>query len=295
MKRCLWVAVALIATVAPSYRARADILINANFVSSAPTLDGTVTPSEYGGGPTFAADFSNLNASNPSRLSAFVPPNSFITMSKADYSYDLYAAYTTTTLYLGFVVRDSLVSLASSTPYLNSDVELFIGGNRVGNNYQNFGAVASKQAFQILSDAAGNQFTSAGGAFANGDWAVAHSPVASQDYTLEFAIPLNLIDTHENGQFTPAHAGSLLRFNVGSVKNDAVIAAEQNYSVLDQVVPYGHDYPASHEYAPNGTLIWAADLRLVPVPEPASSTIVGTAALAWLGLLWARRRRAAID
>jgi hypothetical protein len=271
-------------------RARASLVIDANFVSAAPILNGSINPAEYGGGPAFTADFSNLNATNPSRLSSFVAPVGFVTMSNADYSYSLYAAYTTTTLYLGFAVRDSVVSLASSNPVFNSDVELFIGGNRVGNNYQNFGAVASKQGFQILSDAAGDQFTNAGGAFSNGDWSVAHSPVASSNYTLEFAIPLNLIDTHENGVFTPAHAGSLLRFNVGGVKNNEVVAAQQNYSVLDQVVPFGSNYPASNEYAPNGTLLWAADLRLATVPEPSSLCVAGIAVPFLVAALLRRRR-----
>lgn len=277
MKRSLCIAVALIAMASPVRWADAGVVINANFVTSAPSQDGSVNPSQYGGGPAFSADFSNLDASNPSRLSAFVSPHSFIAVPNSVYSYNMYAAYTTTTLYLGFVVSDNLVSLASSDPVFNSEIELFIGGKATGNNFQNYGSVASKQAFQLVSDAAGDQYTNAGGTFGNADWSVAHSPVSSQNYTLQFAIPLDLIDTDENGVFTPAHAGSDLHFNVGGVKNNEVIAAEQNYSVLDEVFPYGQNYPASNEYAANGQLIWAADLHLSSVPEPASLVLLGVA------------------
>jgi hypothetical protein len=274
--------------------AKADVLIGANSITTPPVMNGTVNPADYGGGPAFSADFSNLNASNPSRLSSFLT-NMFVTRSNASYSYDLYAAYTTTTLYFGFVVRDQFVSLVSTDPVFNSDIELFIGGNRTGNNFQNFGAVASKQAFQIVSDAAGDKFTAAGGAFANGDWSVVASPVTSAGYSLQFAIPLNLIDTHENGVFTPAHAGSLLRFNVGGVKNDRLIANQDNYSVLFQNVPFGNFYPSEGVFAPNGTLLWAADLSLNAVPEPSPLLLAGAgAALVLAGALrrCARARRA---
>src|SRR5437764_530634 len=80
-------------------RSMAAPVISANFLTTAPTLDGTVNAAEYGGGPAFTADFSNLNASNPSRLSSFLT-NTFVTRTTADYSYDLYAAFTSSTLYL---------------------------------------------------------------------------------------------------------------------------------------------------------------------------------------------------
>ena len=290
MKRSLCVGVVLIVTTSLARWADAGVVINANFVTSAPSQDGSVDPSQYGGGPAFSADFSNLNAGNPSRLSAFVSPNSFITVPNSTYSYDMYAAYTSTTLYLGFVVKDNVVSLASKDPIFNSDIELYIGGNPNGNNFRNYGAVASKQAFQLASDAAGDQYTNAGGTFSNANWSVAHSAVSSQNYTLQFAIPLELIDTEANGGFTPPHAGSDLHFNVAGVKNDEVIAAQQNYSVLDDVFPYGQNYPASNEYAANGTLIWAADLHLSSVPEPVSLVLLGVSVPFLLAVARARRR-----
>src|SRR5262249_42545277 len=118
-----------------------------------------------------------------------------------------------------------------------------------------------------------------------------HSAVTSAGYSLEFALPLSLIDTHENGVFTPAHAGSLLRFNVGGVKNDRNIAGEDAYSVLFQNAPFGL-FPASNEFAPNGTLLSAADLTLTPVPAPTPLRLVGPcAALGLAGLWWRRARR----
>jgi hypothetical protein len=221
-------------------RAAADPVLNANYLGAGLTLNGTVDAAKYGGGPAISADFSNLSAGNPSRL-LDLTAGTFVTQPASALSYDLYAAYSNTTLYLGFVVRDDhVVTNPGNSIIFNSesDMELFIGGNRVGNNFRNFGfAASSKQAFQLAADPLGRQFTQAGGAFTNSAWATAASAVTATGYSIEFGIPLDLIDTELNGVFTPAHAGSLLRFNVGTYKLTA--GGHVDYGILDHPFPVG--------------------------------------------------------
>src|SRR4029077_6563811 len=78
--------------------------------------------------------------------------------SAADLSAEMFTAYSSTTLFVSFRVRDDFIDAQTqdaATPYLNDGVELFIDGDRVANDYTSFGP-GSREGFQIISDTLGD-------------------------------------------------------------------------------------------------------------------------------------------
>jgi Ca2+-binding RTX toxin-like protein len=169
---------------------------------------------------------------------------------------EVFSTYTSTDLWIAVRVQDDFIDAQAgdaATPFLNDSVELFIDGDRAAND---FTAGGNNEGFQLIADSLGNKFTSAGGAFTNANWSVATTTFSGNfvGYSIEFRIPLSLIDTQDGAGFTAAGPGSNLRFNVAITDNDAAVSAQQAYGILWR---NGTQLPAAA-----GESAWVADLYL---------------------------------
>jgi hypothetical protein len=201
----------------------------------APVADGAIGDKEYGPGLTIAWTEDNT-------LAAFENAIGDLTTNKpaTDLSITLYTAYTDTSLFLAFRVRDQFVD-AQTTDYapatFNDGVEVFIDGDRVSNDFGQGPIVAgilprtgSEEGFQLLADAAGHQYTQSN-TFGNADWKTATQ--RTQDgYIIEMEIPLKLIDTKDGPPVAPAGPGSLLKFALAVTDNDAEVSHQMSYAYL---------------------------------------------------------------
>ena len=150
--------------------------------------------------------------------------------SDADLSYEMFTAYSDTALYLGFRVRDDFIDNNDTNPILNDEIELFIDGDRVANDFIPPDRTGNAEGFQLAADTVGHQFTQGTG-LSNADWSVATSTFPG-GYNIEFAIPLSMIDTQDGPGVTPAGPGSNLRINVGINDNDRVTSSQDTYGTL---------------------------------------------------------------
>jgi len=217
------------------------LLIDAPLEYRSPVADGKIGAGEYG--PPLEVDYAT--ARNPGRLivletdgrkwSETVPPQ--------DLSFALYAAHTTRSLFLAFRVTDDFIDdepEPDDRVFFNDDVELFIDGDRVPNDFdtaQGPAKGASREGFQLVADPRGRQLTRSSD-FSNKDWSVATSRL-SDGYIVEFEIPLRLIDTADGTPFIPAHTGSFLWFNAAVTDNDSRVHTQEDYGPLWLVGPAG--------------------------------------------------------
>jgi hypothetical protein len=200
-----------------------------------PVADGTIGDKEYNPGLmiTWTAD---------NTLAAFEHGIGDPTTNKpsSDLSITLCTAYTRTSLFLAFHVRDQFVD-AQDTDYapdtFNDGVEVFIDGDRVANDFGQGPTVGgiiprtgSEEGFQLLADAAGHKYTQSN-TFTNADWK-AETQRTSDGYVIEMEIPLKLIDTKDGPAVAPAGPGSILNFALAVTDNDAEVSHQMSYAYL---------------------------------------------------------------
>lgn len=228
--------------------------ILAKFARRSPVADGVIGPNEYGPPITITwTEDSTLAAfqrhlldptqgATPGDL-ATAPIVVDPTRSKTtgDLSLQVSAAYSSTSLFLAFRVRDQFVDAQESdraTPQYNDGVEVFIDGDHVANDFrESTGAVpgvtevtGTREGFQVIANAAGHQLSVARD-FTNADWKAASGRVPD-GYVIEMEIPLSLIDTQDGPPFSPAGAGSLLHFGMAVTDNDAEVSRQTSYAYL---------------------------------------------------------------
>ncbi|HEV3165089.1 MAG TPA: sigma-70 family RNA polymerase sigma factor [Isosphaeraceae bacterium] len=237
-------------------------IIEAPFRTGSPQADGVISPEEYGP----PVDVSFVGDDNPGRIRSPDSSRRLAGISRprakgrADLSYRLYAAHTTTSLFLAFAVRDQEIDAQpadKTSPQNNDSVEVFLDGDRVPNDFNPANNRGSREGFQLVSDVLGNKLTVATG-FSNKDWKVG-TRRTSDGYVVEFEIPLDLIDTADGPGFAPAQTGSVLRFNAAVTDNDEPVSKQNDYSVL-----WSDATPTATSPFFSGEQTWAVGLRLTP-------------------------------
>ncbi len=214
------------------------LLIDAPRMRRTPVADGRIGSGEYG--LPLKIDYTSIR--NPGRLIVLRPDgrDSSDTVDRRDLSFELFSAHTVSSLFLAFRISDDFIDDEPEDDgrvFFNDCVELFIDGDRVPDDFVLSGESrrASREGFQIASDALGRQMTFCDD-FSNNDWKVATSRLAD-GYILEFEIPLALIDTANGAEFAAAKTGSLLWFNAVVNDNDSAVHAQEDYGPLWLVGP----------------------------------------------------------
>jgi hypothetical protein len=201
-----------------------------------PLADGVIGQGEYGPGLTITWTADNTLAAFENQLTGDPTHNK----PPGDLTITLYTAYSDTSLFFAFQVRDQFVDAQEEdreTPHQNDGVEVFVDGDRVANDFDWMtqadaasNEVRPSEGFQLLADAAGHQFTRAQ-AFSNSDWKAAAGRTAD-GYIIEMEVPLALIDTQDGEGFTPPGPGTLLNFAMAVTDNDAEVRKQVSYAYL---------------------------------------------------------------
>lgn len=228
-------------------------------MANSPVADGRVEPGEYG--PAFEVRFSaNTN------LGRIMYARGNLTWGPEDLSYRFSSAYTSEALHLAFEVRDDFIDDArdgwKDAVQQNDDIELFIDGDRVSNDFWWSDRSGSREGFQLLADTNGARSTTSTD-FSNADWTSVASLVPG-GYVMEFKVPLSLIDTQDGHGFSPAVPGSTLRFNVGIHDVDDSETELYDFGVLWTPHPENLPLPASVGPWGYGEDAWSVELYLVP-------------------------------
>jgi Carbohydrate family 9 binding domain-like len=163
-------------------------------------------------------------------------------------------------------VHDQFVDAQESdrpTPMYNDDVEVFIDGDGVSNDFGNSGATAtgSREGFQLIVNSAGHQFT-ASQDFTNADWKAAASRTGD-GYIVEMEIPLAVIDTQDGTPFAPAGPGSLLNLGLAVTDNDEEVHKQLSYAYLRTARQTDSPWAG-------GESAWNFAIKLVPKWSPFS-------------------------
>ena len=201
----------------------------------APTVNGAIEEHEYDPGVTIT-----WNADNTLAAFEHVIGDSTKNKPSGDLSITLHTAYTSTSLFFAFRVKDQFVNAQETDQppaTFNDGVEVFIDADRVANDFglgPMVGGIiprtGSEEGFQLLADAAGHQYTQSN-TFTNADWTVA-SKRTSDGYVIEIEIPLKRIDTLDGPPFAPAGPGSVLNFALAVTDNDAEVSHQMSYAYL---------------------------------------------------------------
>lgn len=232
------VLIALVAVGLAAYRrhfVKERPTLVAVYRKSTPVADGVIGKSEYGPGVVLQWTTNNT-------LAAFEHGFGDATTNKppSDLQVTLHAAYTASSLFFAFRVRDQFVDAQvedAATPHQNDGVELFIDGDRVPNDFDMYvqykgpaGSPLPSEGFQLLVDAAGHQFTRAKG-FTDGDWKRSVKRTAD-GYIVEIEIPLALIDCADGARVMPPGPGSELNMSLAFTDNDQAIREQVSYAYL---------------------------------------------------------------
>jgi serine/threonine protein kinase len=214
------------------------LLIDAPRMRRTPVADGRIGSGEYG--MPMKVDYTSIR--NPGRLIVLNRDgrDASDTVDPRDLSFELYSAHTASSLFLAFRISDDFIDdepEENGRVFFNDCVELFIDGDRVPDDFVLSGEPrrASREGFQIASDALGRQMTYCDD-FSNNDWKVATSRLAD-GYILEFEIPLALIDTANGAEFAAAKTGSLIWFNAAVNDNDSAVHRQEDCGPLWLVGP----------------------------------------------------------
>jgi Carbohydrate family 9 binding domain-like len=200
-----------------------------------PVADGVIGEKEYGPGVTITWTADNT-------LAAFehVIGDSTSNKPPGDLSISLQTAYTNTSLFFAFRVKDQFVDAQKTDQppaTFNDGVEVFIDGDRVSNDFGQgpigsgpYPRTGTEEGFQLLADAAGNQYTQST-TFTNADWKTAVKRT-DDGYVIEMEVPLKLIDTADGPPFAPAGPGSVLNFALAVTDYDAEVSHQMSYAYL---------------------------------------------------------------
>jgi serine/threonine protein kinase len=204
--------------------------IDAPLLARSPVADGRIEPGEYGAENGLPFDFTQ--DVNPGRLYIFDEATR-LNKDPADLSARIFAAHTSTALFLAVRVRDQFIRadpVAAKVPFLNDSVELFLDGDRVPNEQLSFTWAGNREGFQMVADSLGNRFCSAPEV---GDtrWKVGTSRT-EDGYVIEWEIPLDLIDTQDGQGVRPAATGSELRMNLAINDVDEAVNKQSSLGML---------------------------------------------------------------
>ena len=199
-------------------------MITARWTDTAPGIDGAIGPGEYSAAiplhvtfvqPTYPGVVPDLGTEYEWPW----PEN------PDDLSYTIYAMYDEDNLYIAVDVADDYViddgpDCFGAFPWWDDDVEIFVDGDRVGNDITDFFA-PGKEGFQLVMDAGGDAWATPGDADINAviDWEAAPG-LRPRGYMVEFRIALSSIDTEDDGDETPPGPGSKIGFNVVAGDDD---------------------------------------------------------------------------
>jgi hypothetical protein len=236
--------------------------IDAPFQLTPPIADGRIEPGEYGDGKGYSFDF----AKDPNAAGSYLAIDETLIPQRvkdlSDLSVQMHAVHTSQALFLAFRVRDQSVrAQPGNPPWENDCIEVYLDGDRVANDWTPaVGFGGNREAVHLTADALGNP----------GDprWKVGASRI-EDGYLIEFAIPLDVIDTQDGPGFRPAASGAELRFNVDLLDYDDPPGNKPAYALLwceDR-----HNWSLAH----GGEDFWSASLRLTParVPEALSTNL----------------------
>jgi hypothetical protein len=201
-----------------------------------PVADGTIGANEYGPPLTITWSADNTLAAFEHDLTGDSTRNK----SPQDLTVRLHIAYTKTSLFFAFNVRDQFVDAQEEdkdTPHQNDGVEIFIDGDRVVNDFQQvmkmdpaLGPPGPSEGFQLLVNAAGHHATIAQD-FSNAEWKRAVKRTGD-GYIVEIEIPLALIDTQDGPGCKPPGPGSVINFALAVTDNDEEVRKQVSYAYL---------------------------------------------------------------
>ncbi|MEW6753912.1 MAG: sugar-binding protein [Candidatus Latescibacterota bacterium] len=189
-----------------SFVVRAPLRMVAYPAAIAPVVDGRVLPGEYAQGVPVYVEFAS-NAVVPGIVPDWIP----VPSSPADLSYTVHALYTSMDLHIAVEVADDVLRGDSGLPWEDDDVEVYVDGDRVGDDMAIRGDLEGAEGFQVIMDAAGNPY-SVGRQFGT-QWFAA-AAAAPGGYVVEFRIPLSSIDAESGAGVRAARSGDTLGFNI---------------------------------------------------------------------------------
>jgi tetratricopeptide (TPR) repeat protein len=221
-----------------------------------PTADGRIEPGEYGDGDGFSFDFSRDPNPGGSYLLIHedLPPQEL--KDASDLSVVMHAVHSPTALFLAFKVRDQVVAADPRKIVWDNDcVEVYLDGDGVANDATPAMMGESHEGFRVEADVLGNP--------TDPRWKTGAGRT-KDGYVIEFAIPLDSIDTQDGPGFRPAATGSELRFNVDLLDHDDLQSNRASYALM-----WCEDRRA-WSLAHGGEDFWSATLRLTPAPTSAA-------------------------
>ena len=235
----LLILVALIAVGLAVYRRRSASerpTLVAIYSKPSPITDGIIGPNEYGSGVLIQWTADNTLVGFEHRFS-----DPATNKAPDDLEVTMHAAYTDTSLFFAFRVRDQFVDAQEvdrDTPHMNDGVEIFLDGDRVPNDFDtspqeigSSGKMVPSEGFQLLVDAAGHPYTRCRNYFSDADWKRAAKRTAD-GYVIEVEIPLALIDTKDGPGVVPPRPGSEFNLALAFTDNDTEARQQMSYAYL---------------------------------------------------------------
>jgi hypothetical protein len=211
-------------------------------------VDGRILPREYGPAMVISWTEDNSLAAFHESLYDFTKREPGDTTSRpitvdptknkpvTDLSLTVQAAFSDTSLFLAFRVRDQFVDDQIELPVdamYDDAVEVFLDADRVPNDFvpnDIGGTTGTAEGFQILVNAAGQKYTSSK-VFTNDDWKSAAS-LTEDGYIIEMEIPFKIIDTQDGPGTKAPGFGSFLHFAIAVTDNDAAVSRQMSYAYL---------------------------------------------------------------
>ena len=207
--------------------------------TDAPTdIDGTIGAGEYS-----AAIPVHVKFNRPTCAPGIVPDGIAPPENQDDLSYTIYAMYDEENLYIAVDVADDIVIddgpsySGVEIPWFDDDVEIFVDGDGVNNDFA--GYIAGKEGFQLAIDTGGDAATIAHVVALStvpGFWEAAVG-LRPRGYVAEFEISLISIDTIDgDGEAAPGPGSSIgLNITVGDDDNGGMPyeAPEDSYGAWD--------------------------------------------------------------
>jgi len=193
-----------------SFVPTSPLVITAYPTAAPPTLDGAISPGEYDA--TLPVE---VNFDDPTTMPGIVPDWIPLPEGHDDLSLTIYAMYDTANLYIAVDVTDDVICDDPGQTWEDDDVEVFLDGDRVSNDYaiHNRG----KEGFEILIDVGGEIWDDGGLPY--GDWSAA-SGTRTGGRVYEFKVPLVCIDITDGPGETHPSPGTSVGLNIAVGDDD---------------------------------------------------------------------------